>query len=202
MKSKRTKTATAIRDAQPAPSAPNRVAQSVMSDEGIVSRNLDQELEWFFCFGEAALSREDVGILPSYAAVRILATEPTDQAVRARGLEIARTVRGCLHVLPPRHASVLRAAYTPRRWPRNVVKAFDKLAPIVVRLVFASDPWPERSSRSGLEEAVAMQLSAALVDKSRVPVGRLRVRASRLFGRAVIAYLKVRSLESPSLSLR
>ena len=141
-------------------------------------------------------------MLPSYAVVRILATEPTDEAIRAKGQELARTVRTCLQSLPGRHASVLRVAYTPRQWPRNVVKAFGTVAPIVVRLALADDPWPVRSSRAGLEEAVAAQLSAALVQKSRVPVGYLRAQAQRLFGSAVVAYMTVRSLEAPGLGLR
>jgi hypothetical protein len=167
-----------------------------------VSRAIDQELEWFFGYAEAALHRENVGMLPSYAVVRILATEPTDEAVRAKGHELARTVRTCLRALPVRHASVLRAAYTSRRWPRNVLKAFDSLSAIAVRLAFANDPWPERSSRGGLEEAAATQLSAALVNKTRVPVAQLRAQASRLFGSAIQAYLSVRTLGSPSLSSR
>jgi hypothetical protein len=141
-------------------------------------------------------------MLPSYAVVRILATEPTDEAIRAKGHELARTVKACLHGLPGRHASVLRVAYTPRRWPRNVVKAFDTLAPVAVRLALAEDPWPARSSRAGLEEAVAAQLSAGLVQKSGVPVGRLRAQAQRLFGSAVVAYMAARSLDASGVGLR
>jgi hypothetical protein len=121
--------------------------------DAIVSRALDQELEWFFAYAEGALCRESVGILPSYAAVRVLATEPTDEACRGKAHELGQTVRTCLRALPDRHSSVLRAAYTPRRWPRNIEKAFRTLAPVVVRLAFADDPWPARSARSGLEEA-------------------------------------------------
>ncbi len=161
--------------------------------EVILSRALDQELEWYFAYAEAALHRDSVGILPSYAAVRILATEPTDEACRVRGHELARTVRGCLHGIRSRHASVLRAAYTPRRWPRAVKNAFETLAPIVVRLVFADDPWPERSGHTGLEEAVALRLSAALNDSAKVKVARLRTQAQRLLGGAVVAYAKARA---------
>jgi hypothetical protein len=203
MKAKKSKSAAkVVVDSAPAPSARNRVAVAMPTatpDEFALTRAIDSELEWYLGYGESALSREDVGILPSYAAVRILATALTDEAVRARAHELARTVRGCLRVLSVRHASVLRTAYTPRRWPRNVLKAWGALAPIAVRLAFAEDPWPERSSRSGLEEAVATQLSAALVNKGHVPVARLRNQAARLFGNAIVAYLKVRSLESPAL---
>ena len=170
--------------------------------EAIVSRALDQELEWFFAYAEAALHRESVGILPRYAAVRVLATEPTDEACRGKAHELAHTVQACLRVLPDRHASVLRAAYTPRRWPKNIENVFQTLAPVVVRLAFANDPWPARSARSGLEEAAAARLSAALTGKRPTPVARLKAQAQRLFGSAVVAYTKVRALEGPALALQ
>ena len=169
--------------------------------EAIVSRALDQELEWYFAYAEAALHRDSVGILPSYAAVRILATEPTDEACRLRGHELARTVCGCLHSIRGRHASVLRAAYTPRRWPRAVERTFESLASIVVRLMLADDPWPERSGHTGLEEAVALRLSAALVDPAKVKVARLRTQAQRLLGGAVVAYAKARAQKAPFLEV-
>ena len=122
--------------------------------------------------------------------------------MRAAAQDLARTVRRSVHQLQGRNASVLRAAYTPRRWPKNVVKVFESLTPLAVRLSFADDPWPERSSRAGLEEAVATRLSAALVFKSSVPIARMRAQAQKLLGRAVLAYAKARSLEAPSLGLR
>jgi hypothetical protein len=169
--------------------------------EAMVSRALDQELEWYFAYAEAALHRDSVGILPSYAAVRILATEPTDEACRVRGHELARTVCGCLHSIRSRHASVLRAAYTPRRWARGVERTFESLAPIVVRLVFADDPWPQRCGHTGLEEAVALRLSTALNDPAKVKVARLRAQAQRLLGKAVVAYAKARALKAPALGV-
>jgi hypothetical protein len=167
--------------------------------EVIVSRALDQELEWYFAYAQAALNRESVGILPSYAAVRILATEPTDEACRCRALELARTVRKCLEALSGSHASVLRSVYTPRRWPRAVERACGSLSAIVVRLAFAADPWPQRSGHKGLEEAVALRLAAQLVDEKRVPIAELRSRAQGLLGRAVVAYASSRSLEGAAL---
>ena len=166
--------------------------------EVLVSRALDQELEWFFAYAEVALSRDNVGILPSYAAVKVLATEPTDEACRGRAHELARDVRGCLHTLHPRQASVLRAAYTPRRWPRAVESAFDVLAPIVVRLAFAEDPWPARSGHTGLEEAAALRLSAALRDPRKVKVAKMKARAQALLGDAIAAYATARSEEGCS----
>jgi hypothetical protein len=170
--------------------------------EVLVSRALDQELEWFFAYAEGALCRQSVGMLPSYAVVRILATEPTDEACRSRAHELARTVQGCLCRLTGRHASVLRAAYTPRRWPRAVENAFDVLAPIAVRLAFADDPWPPRlSAHTGLEEAVAVRLSAALRDPAKVKVAKIRIQAQHLLGKAVAAYAKARALEGAALGV-
>ena len=166
-----------------------------------ISRALDQELEWYFAYGEAALSRGDVTILPSYAAVRVLATQP-DSAVGGKAADLARTVRRCLLSLRTPHASVLRTAYTPRRWPEPIKRAFQSAAPIAVRLALAGDPWPPRRSRSGLEEAGASRLCAAIVANNRqLRVARLRARAERLLGHAVVAYMKTRALEGASLGL-
>jgi hypothetical protein len=167
-----------------------------------VSRALDQELDWFFAYAEGALCHQSVGMLPPYAAVRVLATEPTDEAFRCRAYELARTVQGCLCRLAGRHASVLRAAYTPRRWPKAVENAFDVLAPIAVRLAFADDPWPPRlSAHTGLEEAVAVRLSAALRDPAKVKVAKVRIQAQHLLGKAVAAYAKARALEGAALGV-
>jgi hypothetical protein len=75
-------------------------------------------------------------------------------------------------------------------------------APVAVRLALADDPWPPRRSRSGLEEAAASRLSAAIVTQRR-PLGlaRLRARAERLLGHAVVAYMKARALEGAALGV-
>ncbi len=167
----------------------------------LISRALDQELEWYFAYGEAALLRGDVTILPSYAAVRILATEP-ENAVQKKAIELALIVRVCLLALPEPHASVLRTAYTPRRWPEPIERAFESAAPIAVRLALASEPWPPRRSRSGLEEAAASRLSAAIVAKSRrVRVAALRARAERLLGHAIVAYANARARKGGALGI-
>jgi len=181
----------------------------------LVARALDQELAWYFEYAESALHHENVGMLPSYAVAQMLSDgtsaelpraphrgEPTDEACRIRAHELARTVRGCLHALSGRHASVLRAVYTPRRWPKAVEKAFDVLAPIAVRLAFAEDPWPPRlSAHTGLEEAAACRLSAALHDPAKVKVARVRLRARSLLGKAVAAYAKARTQKAPALEV-
>jgi hypothetical protein len=166
--------------------------------EVMVSRAIDQELEWYFSYAESALHRERIGMLPSYAA--LLVTEPTDSVIRSRALEIARVVRGCLVTMAPRHAEILRTVYTPRSWPKNVEKAWGNLSAIVVRLAFADDPWPSRSGCSGLEHAAAVQLSAALASSS-VSVARLRGQAQRLLGSAVVAYAGLRALEGVTLGV-
>ena len=185
----------------PSPRRTDTALRPATSLEVIVSRALDQELEWYFAYAESALHRDSVGILPSYAVVRILATEPTDEACRARAHELARTVGRCLHGLRGCHASVLRAAYTPRRWPLAVERTFESVSAIVVRLAFAADPWPQRSGHHGLEEAVALRLSASLADPRRVPVAKLRSRAEGMLGRAIVAYAGARALEGGALGL-
>jgi hypothetical protein len=188
------------------PSTPSRRTDAALNPstplEIMVSRALDQELEWFFAYAEAALHREDVGMLPSYAAVSVLAAKPTDEICRSKAHELAHMVRGCIRVLSDRHASVLRAAYTPRRWPKNVEATFKALTPVVVRLAVAGDPWPAKSAHAGLEEAAAHRLSAALMGKRPAPVAHLKAQAQRLFGSAVVAYTKVRALEGPALSIQ
>jgi hypothetical protein len=110
-------------------------------------------------------------------------------------------VQAVSHGFSGAHASVLRAAYTPRRWPKAVERAFGSLAPVVVRLAFAEDPWPPRTGHKGLEEAVALRLAAQLAAAKRVPVAELRSRAQGLLGRAVVAYANARSLESAALGV-
>jgi hypothetical protein len=168
-------------------------------DDVLLTRALDQELEWFFAYAEGALQREDVGILPNYVAPRILAGSPNDDAVRFQALELACMVRSCVRALSTRDASVLRAVYTPRRWPKVLTEAFATLTPVAVRLSIADDPWPERTAKKGFETAIASRLATKLLQKGRVPVARMREQARRLFGRAVGAYLKRRSEETPSL---
>jgi hypothetical protein len=168
-------------------------------NEVLLTRALDQELEWFFGFAEQAAQREDVGILPNYVAPRILVACPNDAAVRLQALELATMVRGCIRGLPTRDAGVLRAVYTPRLWPKVLTNAFETLTPIAIRLSIADDPWPQRTAKKGFETAIASRLAARLLRKERVPVARMREQANRLFGSAVGAYLKRRSEETPSL---
>jgi hypothetical protein len=192
-KPKKTQTKAATHDVMTDTRRPTEAVPTSL--ETRVTRALDQELEWYFSYAESALHRESVGMLPSYAAVRVLATEPTDAAVRGRALAIARTVCGCLRAMPTRHAEVLRAVYTPRSWPRNVSQAWGSLSAIVVRMAFVDDPWPPRSGRSGLEHAAGVRLSAALASSS-VSVPKLRNQAQRLLGNAVVAYAGLRALDS------
>jgi hypothetical protein len=146
--------------------------------EVLISRALDQELEWYFAYGEAALARGSVAILPSYAAVRVIATEP-ESAVQGKAVELARTVQRCLLSLRALHASILRTAYTPRRWPEPIARAFQSAAPIAVRLALSSDPWPPPTLR----------------------VERLRTRAETLLGQGVVAYATARALEGGDLGV-
>ena len=167
-----------------------------------VSRMIDQELDWFFVYAETALARESVGLLPSYVSVAGPSLTPTEDALRVKAHGLAQTVQRCLREIRNRHAGVLRCVYTPRRWPKSVETEFETLAPIVVRCAVASDPWPARSAHAGLEDAAATRLSARLLTGRPLAVARLKAQARRLLRAAVMAYLRVRSLdESPPLSL-
>ena len=160
--------------------------------EAVFARAIDQELSWFHSYAEAALHREDVSILPSYAAVRLRAGA-TDDECRAKAFALGRTVQGCLASLRAPHASVLRAAFTPRRWPKAVRSEFRSLAGIAVRLLLSEDPWPPRTMRAGLEDASAGRLAAAIAGTIKLPIARIRTRAHKMLGGAVVAYFKARS---------
>jgi len=154
-----------------------------------------RELEWYFVYAERALARGCVQLVPGHLA----ASEHAEDALLKKAHGIALTVQGCLRALSDLHVSVLRAAYTPRRWPRNVEAAFETLAPIVVRLAVASNPWPHKSGHAGLEEAAAVRLSAQLVSAKPLAMAKLKLQAGKLFGAAVVAYANVRVLEAPGL---
>ena len=187
---------------QPHAPAPTDVVHPETPLAVAISRAIDQELDWFFAYAEGALHREDVAILPSYAAVRILATSPTDEDVRARAAELAYLVQVCLVSLRAPHASVLRAAYTPRRWPARVRSEFKHLSGVVVRLTLPDELWPAKSGHHGLEEAAASRLSFTLASTTaKRPFARVRARAEGLLGRAVVAYSKARSQEGLALAL-
>ena len=198
-----TKTSSAPKSApntQPKPARPTEAALRPTTPlEILVTRALDQELEWYFSYAESALARDGVGMLPSYVAV--LLTDTSDAAVRNRAREFAHVVRGCLLAVRPPHAEVLRAVYTPRSLPSNVRAAFDCLAPIAVRMSFVHDPWPARSPHGGLEHAAAMRLSAALT-ASKVAASQLRAKAQALLGDAVRSYAGLRAIEGSTLGAR
>jgi hypothetical protein len=179
------------------PTRADAALHPVTPDEVMLSR-AKGELDWWFSYAEGAIHREDVSILPSYAAVRLPAGV-SDGDCRARAFALGRTVQGCLASLRAPHASVLRAAFTPRRWPRAVRSEFRSLAGIAVRLVLSEDPWPPRTMRAGLEDAAAGRLSAAIAGTTKLPVGRIKARAHKMLGGAVVAYFKARSPEGLAL---
>ena len=163
-----------------------------------ISRALDHELDWYFVYAEAALRRGCVELLPSLQAT-LAARKLTEDALRVRAHLLAETVQHCLLTLPDDHAAVLRAMYTPRRWPKDVQAEFQTLAPVVVRLSMATDPWPAKGAHTGLEEAAATRLSARLLT-GKFAAERIKAQAQRLFGDAIVAYTKVRVLEAPEVT--
>ena len=135
--------------------------------------------------------------MPERAAVVILPNRHVGQGarasdVRSKALRLAQTVQLCLGALPIPHAVVLRAVFSPRRWPLAVQESFEHLSPLAVRLFCTVDPWPRRHSHQGLEEAAALALAARLQGPAGPEVNGLRVQAARLFEGAKAAYAEKR----------
>ena len=143
----------------------------------------EAELDWYFGYAEGALRRGRLTMVPSHVAAR---TRACNAERKARGLALA--VDRCLAVLAAPHGAVLRAAFTPRRWPRDVESEFARLAPLVVRLYGTCVPWPGRGSHQGLEEAVALRLAAHL-RRGAAQLEPLRLGAERLLDAAMTAYV-------------
>ncbi len=184
----------------PATTPPTPAAdRSPTALEVSVTRALDQELAWYFGYAETAARLGSLTLLPPFAAMQAAAEGEAEEDQLRRAQALALTVRTALHALPTQSAGVLRAAYTPRRWPLAVVREFGPLTAIVVRLICAAEPWPARSSHDGLEHAAAMHLARQLVLDEGRP-GVLRREARRLMGRAITAYVRARAPRSASLA--
>jgi hypothetical protein len=155
-------------------------------------RAIDQELEWYFSYAEGAKRVGNVTLLPTAEAARVGKAPDSEAATTRRALELATTVQVTLGAVPTRCAGVLRAAYTPRRWPSAVTREFEGFTAIAVRLVCSAHPWPERTSHDGLEHAAARHLERLLARDSARPAV-LRKTARRLTGNAIEAYVKART---------
>ena len=168
------------------PAAPSEAHEAAVG----VARTLDRELAWYFSYAETAHRLGHVALLPSHEATRL--ASDSDDAVLLRARQLATTVQATLHALPAHHAGVLRAVYTPRRWPVAVTREFEDLSAIVVRLACADDPWPARTSHEGLEQAAALHLARLLAIDATRPA-ELRKKARRLMGGAITAYMRARA---------
>lgn len=155
-------------------------------------RVIDQELDWYFRYAEAAHRLGGLKLLPTHESAALATVAGSDKAVERRAVDLVRTVEVTLDRLSTRDAGVLRAVYTPRRWPVVVEHRFQRLTAIAVRLVCAADPWPARTPHDGLETAAAQQLARLLARPSARPA-LLRREARRLMNRAVSAYSHARS---------
>ena len=157
-----------------------------------VTRAIDQELAWYFGYAETAARLGSLALLPTYVAMQAAAAGETEEEQLRLAQALAQTVQITLRALPTQCAGVLRAVYTPRRWPLAVVREFGPVTAVVVRLVCAMNPWPERSSHDGLEHAAAMHLARQLARDEGRP-GGLRKDARRLMGSAITAYVRARA---------
>lgn len=172
--------------------APTAGPPPVTAEEVAVTRAIDQELEWYFSYAETARKLGSITLLPTLEAMRLAAVDDSDEATMRRGMELSTAVQVTLGAVATHHAGVLRAVYTPRRWPSAVEREFGSLTAIAVRLMCADNPWPARNHHDGLETAAAHHLARELADESARP-GLLRRKARRLMGSAIHAYYRARA---------
>ena len=164
-----------------------------------VTRAIDQELAWFFGYAESANRLGNLALVPPYVAAQLAASSEAEETMTKRALALFATVQLAIRGVPTHCAGVLRAVYTPRRWPIAVVREFGSLSAVVVRLVCTENPWPERSSHDGLEHANAMHLARMLAQGTASP-GALRKTARRLAGSAITAYVRARAKGAATLA--
>jgi hypothetical protein len=157
-----------------------------------VTKAIDQELAWYFGYAESANRLGTLALVPAYVAAQLGALLDSEDVMAIRARALAATVEGALGEVPTQSAGVLRAVYTPRRWPVGVVREFGSLAAVVVRIACTEDPWPARCSHDGLERAAALQLARRLAEETASPAA-LRKTARRLMGSAITAYVRARA---------
>jgi len=121
-----------------------------------------EDLFWYFSYAEEARHARGVLFLPGVDAMQHEHGVPTYVDVIERARELAASVEDCLEQVDARHASVLRTCFTQRPWSRRIDRAFGTLAPLVVRLAGAKDPWPPRHPGESFEESVTRALSVRI----------------------------------------
>jgi hypothetical protein len=157
-----------------------------------VSKAIDQELSWYFGYAESAHRLGSLALVPPYVAAQLPASSDSEEVMAARARNLVTTVQSALRKVPTQPAGVLRAVYTPRRWPIGVVREFGSLSAVAVRIACTEDPWPARSSHDGLEHAAAQELARRLTQETASPAA-LRKTARRLMGSAITAYVRARA---------
>jgi hypothetical protein len=170
------------RAAKKAVAAPTEAARPTEL-EVLVAVAFDQELEWYFSYAEGAKRIGNVSFLPTHESKRLAAIDDSPEATMRRGLELATAVQSTLGAMPAHHAGVLRAVFTPRRWPNAVEREFNH-------------PWPARNNHDGLETAAAHHLAQQLAHDRARPAA-LRKTARGLMGKAVKAYVYARAKGGP-----
>ncbi len=158
-----------------------------------VTRAIDQELAWFFGYAETAHRLGVLTLVPPYLAAQIPAGPGAEEEATTRAKALLVTVGAAVRAVPTDSAGVLRAVYTPRRWPLTVTRDFGALAAVAVRLACAENPWPARRSHEGLEQAAARALAAG-----EAATSVFRTKARRLTGSAIGAYVRARSKQTAS----
>jgi hypothetical protein len=160
--------------------------------EVAIAQALDQELDWYFSYAESAKRFGNVAFLPTHESQRLAEVDDSDDAIARRALQLTTTIQSSLNAIADSDAGVLRAVFTPRRWPNAVTREFAHLSAIAVRLTCAANPWPSRNNHDGLETAAGHYL-AHLLAEDRAQPARLKKAAGALMGKAVTAYAYARA---------
>jgi hypothetical protein len=145
---------------EPVPSTPT-------PREILVSRALDQEVEWFY---------------------RTLGGRvPDSGAQRTRALVIA----AALQSIASFHRGAISMCHTRKAWPQDVWDEFGRATSLVVRLECALHP--SVGDTDVLEAAAVARLSALIADGDDDALARLRSRARKHYRLAIRALAKARA---------
>jgi len=148
---------------------------------------VEEELEWFFSVQKSHVDNESIG------------DEDGDRAAAAIAY---RKIRVWLLEMEDRDAGVLKSAYAPGPWPRELHEAVGRLTGIVVRLASAEIGWPEDPSEQEMLEArVGTYLERARVQGGIGVLARFRPRATEYLRTAIKSYARERGRE-PSVAPR
>jgi hypothetical protein len=162
------------------------------------SRELDEELQWFFM-------AEDGNTYPSNFG-RMLSSVTDDGEWRtledhARAVRRHRVIRSHLKSITDSDAGVLQCAYAPVAWPSRLERELGRLTGVVVRLACDRVTWPEERGQQLRVDAENAEMLDTMLraggTENRQVLGDQRREAEARFGRAFGAYVAARQRRSP-----